>query len=56
MLTIAAAPGLLFAAASLLLYITILALRQKIEHDPLKNPAQLTVLVAGFNVVAVGAM
>lgn len=51
-----ALPGLLFVAASLLLYILILALHQKIEHDPLKRTAQLTVLVGTCNVFAIGAM
>lgn len=51
-----ALPGVLFVAASLLLYILILALHQKIEHDPAKGTAQLTVLVGGCNVIAIGAM
>ena len=51
-----ALPGVLFVGASLLLYTLILALHQKIEHDPSKGVAQLTVLVGGCNVMSIGAM
>jgi len=51
-----ALPGMLFVAASLFLYILILAAHQKIEHDPNRKTAQLTVLIGGCNVIAIAAM
>jgi hypothetical protein len=51
-----ALPGVVFVAMSLFFYILILAAHQKIEHDPAKSTAQLTVLVGGCNLVAILVM